>query len=137
MDNKQLYGSEVKFDTQLNYCNSIMVKVSEIQFSLRHGLDCTREFSNLMALLTDGIKDPIKPKLKEISERHEANVKILRAKTDFPESNYKWSNRHKEKVRGIMINREQSDAIREMLSVVINQLDVMGLLLNREKQTQI
>ena len=136
MQNQQLYGSNIQFDTQLNYTNSLMVRISEIQFSLRRGMDCTREFSNLMALLTDGIKDPIKPKLKEISEKYEARVQMLRAKSDFPES-YKWSVRHREKVRGVMISREQSAAILEMLNTIVNQLDSMGLLLNREKQTQI
>jgi hypothetical protein len=133
----QLYGNDIRFETQLNYCNSLMQKISEIQFSLRRGMDCTREFSNLMSLLTNGIKEPILPELKRISEKYDARVQILRNKTDFPETSYRWSGRHKEKVRGVMINREQSDAIREMLPVIINQLDKMNLLLNRENKTQI
>jgi|SRR3989304_633542 len=137
MQNQQLYGSDIKFETQLNYCNAIMTKVQELQFSLRLGKDCTREFSNLIFLLTDGIKTPIEPKMKEISEKYSKRIDEIRRMTNFPETSYKWSGRHKQWYMANLINREQSDAIREMIPVIINRLDEMGLLLNREKQTQI
>lgn len=137
MQNPHLYTPDQKFETQMNYMNMIMQRINEIQFSLRFGKDCTREFSNLLFLLTDGIKKPIEPELKKISLVHEKNVKEIRNLTEFPETTFKWSGRHKEKYKGVLINREQSDAIREMLPVIINQLDSMNLLLSREKQTQI
>lgn len=136
-DPNELYSSDTIFNTQLNYTNSIMTKISELQFSLRFGRDCTREFSNLLFLLTDGIKNPIEPELKKISLIHEKNVKEIRNMTKFPETTFKWSFRHKQRYLGVLINREQSDAILEMLIVIINQLDKMGLLLHRDRQTQI
>lgn len=137
MQNQQLYGQDVKFDTQANYVNALMVKIQEIQFSLRIGKDCTREFSNVLALLTDGIKNPIEPELKKISEKYQVKINDIRRNTKFPQTTFQWSGRHKQKYIGVLINREQSDAIREMIPCIINRLDVMGLLLNREKQTQI
>ncbi len=137
MQNPQLYTPDIRFDTQVNYCNAIMTKIHELQFSLRFGRDCTREFANLLFLLTDGIKNPIEPELKKISLIHDKRVKEIRNMTDFPETTFKWSFRHKQRYLGVLINREQSDAIREMLPVIINQLDRMGLLLHRDKQTQI
>jgi len=137
MQNPQLYTPDQKFDTQMNYCNMIMQKIQEIQFSLRFGKGCTREFSNLISLLTDGIIDPIKPDLKEISQKYEIRIKEIRIMKDYPMGTFQWSGRHKERHKGILINREQSDAIREMIPVIINRLDVMGLLLYRDKQTQI
>jgi len=137
MNKNQLYSENITFDTQLNYCNLIMTKIQELQFSLRLGKDCTREFSNIIALLTDGIKDPIKPKLIEISEKYQLKINKIRIMKDFPQTTFQWSGRHKQKYIGVLINREQSDAIREMIPVIINRLDEMGLLLNREKQTQI
>ena len=133
----QLYGSDVKFDSQLNYTNAIMQKVQELQFSLRIGKDCANELQNLFYLLTDGIKDPIKPKLEEIRIGHAIKIEQIRKMTNYPETTFSWSGKHKAKYRGVLINREQSDAIREMIPVIINRLDEMGLLLNREKQIQI
>ncbi len=133
----QLYDPNLKFDTQLNYCNMIMQKIQEIQFSLRAGQDCTREFSNLLALLTNGIKDPIKPELLKITNEYKIKIENIRKMQDFPETTFPWSGRHKLKYIGVLINREQSDAIRDMIPVIINRLDEMGLLLNREKQIQI
>lgn len=137
MQNQQLYGSDIRFDSQMNYCNAILQKIQELQFSLRRGMDCTREFSNILALLTDGIKQPIEPELKKISKKYQLRIDDIRKNTIFPTTTFQWSGRHKQKYIGILINREQSDAIREMIPVVINRLDAMGLLLNREKQTQI
>src|SRR3972149_3163118 len=137
MTNPQLYGSDIKFETQLNYCNAIMSKISELQFSLRMGTDCTREFSNLLFLLTDGIKKPIEPKLKEISEKYAKRINEARVMTNFPETTFKWSGRHKHRYIAVIINREQSSAILEMIPVIVNQLDSMGLLLGRDKQTEI
>jgi hypothetical protein len=136
MQNQNLYGSEVKFDSQMNYCNAIMQKIQELQFSLRLGADCTREFSNILALLTDGIKKPIESKMSEIATRHQENIKNIMNMEKFPET-FAWSELHKQKYRSVLINKEQSDAIREMIPVVVNRLDEMGLLLNRQNQTQI
>jgi hypothetical protein len=136
MQNQNLYGSEVKFDSQMNYCNAIMQKIQELQFSLRIGADCTREFSNILALLTDGIKNPIEPKIAEIANRHQENIKNIMNMKNFPET-FAWSVPHKNKYKSVLINREQSDAIREMIPVIVNRLDEMGLLLNRENKTQI
>lgn len=133
----RLYGEDIRFDTQANYMNSIMTKISELQFSLRMGKDCTREFSNLTYLLTDGIRKPIESELKKISEKHENNIKNINNITTYPETTFKWSSRHKLKYKGVLVKREQSEAMLEMLTVIVNQLDKMGLLLNREKQTQI
>ena len=137
MENQKLYSPDIKFQTQLNYTNAIMQKVQELQFSLRIGKDCTREFSNLLFLLTDGIKKPIEPKLKEISEKYAKRINEARVMTNFPETTFKWSGRHKHRYIAVIINREQSDAIREMIPVIVNQLDSMGLLLGRDKQTEI
>jgi len=137
MQNQQLYTPDQKFDTQLSYTNMIMQKIQELQFSLRCGRDCTREFSNLLFLLTDGIKIPIEPKLRTISFIHAKRVNEIRNMTNFPEGTFAWSGQHKQRHKGCLINREQSDAILEMIPVIINRLDEMGLLLNREKQTQI
>lgn len=135
----QLYSPDLKFDTQVNYTNMIMTKILEIQFSIRFGKDCTREFSNLLFLLTNGIKEPIESKLKQISLIHEENIKNIKnmKSEDYPKSLFKWSGRHKEKYRGILINREQSQAILEMTNIIVNRLDEMGLLLNREKKARI
>lgn len=137
MDNSQLYSANQKFDTQLNYTNMIMQKVQELQFSLRIGKDCANEIANLLYILTDGIKDPIKPKLEEICLRHSLKIEGIRKMTNYPVTTFPWSGKHKARYRGVLINREQSDAIREMIPIIINQLDSMGLLLNREKQIQI
>lgn len=137
MQNPQLYSPDQKFDTQLNYCNMIMQKIQEIQFSLRIGKDATNEFSNLLFLLTDGIKAPIEPKLKIISTKYSARIEKIRCMREFPQTTFQWSGKHKQKYMGVLVNREQGDAIREMIPVIINRLDEMGLLLNREKQTQI
>ena len=137
MQNPQLYAPDLKFETQLNYTNMIMQKIQEIQFSLRRGMDCTREFSNLMALLTDGIKTPMEPQIKEISNRYQTKIDKIRNMKNFPTTTFAWSGKHKLKYMGVLIRREQSNAITEMLPIVINRLDAMGLLLNREKQTQI
>jgi hypothetical protein len=137
MSDPRLYSPDIKFETQLNYTNAIMTKIQELQFSLRMGKDCTREFSNIIALLTDGIKEPIKPKLKEIAERYESRIKEIRNIKDFPETTFQWSGRHKIRYIGVLVKREQSDAILEMIPVIINRLDEMNLLLNREKKTQI
>lgn len=137
MQDNQLYGSNVTFDTQLNYCNLVMNKIQELQFSLRRGMNCTREFSNILALLTDGIKQPIEPELKKISEKYQLRIDDIQKNPNFPTTTFQWSGRHKQKYIRVLINIEQSDAIREMIPIIINRLDTMGLLLNREKQTQI
>ena len=134
---QQLYGEDVKFDTQMNYLNAILQKISEIQFSIRMGKDCSNEFSNLLFLLTSGIKDPIKEKLRIISVKYAARIEKIRKMQNYPSSSFQWSSDHKKRYRGILINREQSAAILEMLSTIVERLDEMGLLLHREQQTQI
>jgi len=137
MQNPQLYTPDLRFDTQLNYTNMIMQKVQELQFSLRIGKDCSNELANLLYILTDGIKEPINPKLEEIRAKHVKEIEKIRKMKNYPVTTFAWSGKHKARYRGVLINREQSDAIREMIPVIINRLDEMGLLLNREKQTQI
>jgi L-serine deaminase len=137
MENSQLYSPDMKFDTQVSYTNMLMQRINEIQFSMRFGKDCTREFFNIMDLLTDGIKKPIEKDIKQISSRYEERANEIRNMTTFPESTFKWSGRHKERYRGILLKNIQTEAMHEMISVLINQLDKMGLLLHRNKQAQI
>ncbi len=137
MQNPQLYGSDIRFDSQLNYTNAILTKLQELQFSLRMGKDCSSEMSNLLYILTDGIRKPIDSKLEEIRAKHAIKINEIRRMTKYPTSTFVWSGKHKARYRGVLINREQSDALREMIPVIVNRLDEMGLLLNREKQTQI
>lgn len=132
-----LYSPDQKFDTQLNYTNLIMQRINEIQFSMRFGKDCTREFFNIMDLLTDGIKNPIEPEIKRISLKYAERANEIRKMTDFPQSTFQWSGRHKERYRGILLKNVQTEAMHEMINVLINQLDKMGLLIRRDKQAQI
>lgn len=133
----QLYSPDQKFDTQVNYTNMLMQRINEIQFSMRFGKDCTREFFNIMDLLTDGIKNPIEKEITMISLRYKDRADEIRSMTKFPETTFKWSGRHKERYRGILLKEVQTEAMHEMLNILINQLDKMGLLLHRDKQTQI
>jgi len=104
---------------------------------MRFGKDCTREFFNIMDLLTDGIKNPIEKEITMISLRYKDRADEIRSMTKFPETTFKWSGRHKERYRGILLKEVQTEAMHEMLNILINQLDKMGLLLHRDKQTQI
>ena len=80
MENQKLYSPDIKFQTQLNYTNAIMQKVQELQFSLRIGKDCTREFSNLLFLLTDGIKKPIEPKrCMGLNPKRARNIQVAKS----------------------------------------------------------
>ncbi len=137
MQNPQLYSPDQKFDTQIAYTNLLMQRINEIQFSMRFGKDCTREFFNIMDLLTDGIKKPIESEIKNISARYTERANVIRKMTDFPESTFAWSGRHKERYRGILLKNVQTEAMHEMLNTLINQLDKMGLLIHREKKAQI
>jgi len=137
MENSQLYAPDQKFDSQVNYTNMLMQRINEIQFSMRFGKDCTREFFNIMDLLTDGIKKPIEPEIKRISARYAERADEIRRMTNFPETTFAWSGRHKERYRGILLKNVQTEAMHEMINVLINQLDKMGLLIRREKQAQI
>lgn len=137
MQNPQLYSPDQKFDTQLSYTNMLMQRISEIQFSMRFGKDCTREFFNIMDLLTDGIKKPIESEITKITMKYRDKANDIRKMTVFPETTFAWSGRHKERYRGILLKNVQTEAMHEMLNVLINQLDKMGLLLRRDKQAQI
>lgn len=137
MQNPQLYSPDQKFDTQLSYTNMLMQRINEIQFSMRFGKDCTREFFNIMDLLTDGIKKPIEPEILKISAKYAERANEIRKMTNFPQSTFQWSGRHKERYRGILLKNVQTEAMHEMLNVLINQLDKMGLLIHRERQAQI
>ncbi len=137
VEQNQLYGENVKFDTQANHMNQIVTKISEIQFSLRMRKDCTREYANLLFLLSEGILNPIKKQLADIALRHELKIQEIQKLNKYPETTFAWSGKHKQRYKSILINREQSEAIQESLPVIINQLDRMGLLLHRDKKTQI
>lgn len=132
-----LYAPDQKFDTQISYTNMLMQRINEIQFSMRFGKDCTREFFNIMDLLTDGIKKPIEIEIKRISLKYAERSDEIRKMIVFPETTFAWSGRHKERYRGILLKNIQTEAMHEMLNTLINQLDKMGLLIRREKQAQI
>lgn len=138
MQNKINKQYEEDIDNEkINYTVMIMQKINEIMFSLRMGKDCSREFQNLLFLLTDGILEPIREELEEIRQRHAVEINKVRRMKEFPESKFQWSGQHKMKYKGILINQMQSDAIYEMLNVIINRLDEMGLLFNRIERARI
>ncbi|MDP3066564.1 MAG: hypothetical protein Q8N08_07485 [Methanobacteriaceae archaeon] len=137
MQNANQYTSDIKFVQQMNYTNMLMQRIGELQFSLRIGKDCSNEFFNIMNILTDGIKKPIESKINEITQEYTLKVKEIMEMNTFPEEKFQWSKRHRQKYISTIVNKIQTEAIHKMLNILINQLDEMGLLINREKQTQI
>ena len=83
------------------------------------------------------MNDEMKEKFRIITVKYSARIEKIKKTKEFPETTFKWSGQHKQKYLGVLINREQSNCIREMITCIVNRLDAMGLLLHREKQTQI
>jgi hypothetical protein len=126
-----------KFEYKVQYGTGIQSRIQKVHNALENGKSATHEFSNLIAYLTDEIKNPIKSELAKISEKYAIKVNNIRRMTVYPQTTYAWDAKHKCQYRSALINVEQSYAINEMTACIMNQLNEMGYLGYKQKQTQI
>jgi hypothetical protein len=126
-----------KYEMKIQYGTGIQSRIAKVHNAIENGKDSSSEFRNLLAYLHSEILNPIKPELSNISKKYAERVQNINKMTVFPETTYKWSGRHKTQYISALINREQNYAINEMLPILINRLENMGLLGEKTRQTRI
>jgi len=126
-----------RFEYKVQYGTGIQSRISKIHNSIENGKNATNEFNNLLSYLTDEIKDPIKKELAEISAKYAKEENFVRNIKEFPETSYAWSAKHKIRYIGNILRRIQTDAIEDLVECIMNRLNEMGLLGEKERKTQI
>lgn len=122
---------------KLQYGTGIQSRIQKIHNAMENYKSATSEFDNLITYLTDEIKDPIKPELLKISDIHKSEIHNIQNITVYPKSKHVWSDRHKTEHRLRLIFIEETDAINEMLPIIMNRLNKMGYLGVTKRLTEI
>ncbi len=126
-----------RYEYKVQYGTGIQSRIAKVHNAIENGKDATNECDNLISYLTNEVKDPIRDELKKISLIYAKQEDSIKRIKEFPEGSFKWSSRHKRNHIGNLIRKIQTQAIEEMIACIINQLNFMGLLGEKEKRTQI
>ena len=125
-----------QYEKQIEYGLQIQARISKIHNAMEVKQDPTRQFTNLITYLNSEILDPIKPKLKAISEKHAKLAHDIVANPNYPET-FSWSRKHKTLYLNQKLYQCHYNYINECLPIIMDRLKELGILGRNMKQASI